>query len=47
MKQQKSPAPDYSWFDHSRYGMFIHWGAYSVAARGEWARNRERIPAEE
>ncbi|MDR1009954.1 MAG: alpha-L-fucosidase [Opitutaceae bacterium] len=47
MKQQKSPAPDYSWFDHSRYGMFIHWGAYSVAARGEWARNRERIPADE
>ena len=47
MKQQESLAPDYSWFDHSRYGMFVHWGAYSVAARGEWARNRERIPADE
>lgn len=24
--------------------MFIHWGPYSVAARGEWVINRERIP---
>ena len=36
-----------SWFHEARYGMFIHWGAYSVAARGEWAANRERIPIEE
>jgi alpha-L-fucosidase len=27
--------------------MFIHWGAYSVAARGEWVMNRERIPLAE
>jgi alpha-L-fucosidase len=27
--------------------MFIHWGPYSVAARGEWIMNRERIPKEE
>ncbi len=27
--------------------MFIHWGPYSVAARGEWVMNRERIPATE
>ena len=36
-----------NWFDEARYGMFIHWGAYSVAARGEWVRNREQIPPEE
>jgi alpha-L-fucosidase len=35
------------WFHESRYGMFIHWGAYSVAARNEWVANRERIPFEE
>lgn len=35
------------WFHESRYGMFIHWGAYAVAARGEWVMNRERIPADE
>jgi len=36
-----------SWFHEARYGMFIHWGAYSVAARGEWVANRERIPLDE
>lgn len=36
-----------NWFNQARYGMFIHWGAYSVAARGEWAANRERIPFDE
>jgi len=36
-----------SWFHEARYGMFIHWGAYSVAARGEWVANRERIALEE
>lgn len=35
------------WFNEARYGMFIHWGAYSVAARGEWVLNRERIPYDE
>ena len=36
-----------AWFNEARYGMFIHWGAYSVAARGEWVMNRERIPLDE
>lgn len=35
------------WFHESRYGMFIHWGPYSVGARGEWLMNRERIGKEE
>jgi len=35
------------WFNEARFGMFIHWGAYSVAARGEWVLNRERIPYDE
>jgi alpha-L-fucosidase len=35
------------WFGQARFGMFIHWGAYSVAGRGEWVVNRERIPKEE
>lgn len=35
------------WFHEARYGMFIHWGAYSVAGRGEWIMNREMISKEE
>ncbi len=38
---------DLSWFEDVRYGMFVHFGPYSVAARGEWVMNRERIPVEE
>lgn len=35
------------WFADARFGMFVHWGPYSVAGRGEWVMNRERIPLEE
>ncbi len=35
------------WFREARYGMFIHWGVYSVLGKGEWVRNRERIPEDE
>lgn len=35
------------WFSDARFGMFIHWGIYSVCGRGEWVRNRERIPQKE
>lgn len=35
------------WFNHARFGMFIHWGLYAIPARGEWVRSNERMPAEE
>ena len=31
------------WFVHDRFGMFIHWGLYSLGARHEWLKNREEI----
>jgi alpha-L-fucosidase len=34
------------WFSDARFGMFIHWGIYAVPARGEWVRQRERMPVE-
>ncbi|MBO7329896.1 MAG: alpha-L-fucosidase, partial [Lentisphaeria bacterium] len=34
-------------FSNMRYGMFIHFGLYSMLGRGEWVMNREQIsPAE-
>lgn len=36
-----------SWFTDARYGMFIHYGLFSLAGRGEWAWNREEIPFDE
>ena len=35
------------WLYEARFGMFIHWGLYSVAARHEWVKNRERIRDED
>ncbi len=32
-----------AWFIHDRFGLFIHWGIYSSAARHEWVKNRERL----
>ena len=34
------------WFLDSRFGMFIHWGLYSLIARGEWVMHVESIPVE-
>ncbi len=35
------------WYQHDRFGMFIHWGIYAVPARGEWVRSTERISVED
>jgi alpha-L-fucosidase len=35
------------WFLDSRFGMFIHWGLYSLIARGEWVMHVESIPVQE
>ncbi|GAB4564014.1 MAG: alpha-L-fucosidase [Anaerolineae bacterium] len=40
------PQGDWQWWYHDRFGMFIHWGLYALAARHEWVKNRERIPDE-
>lgn len=32
------------WFLDARFGMFIHWGLYSIPARGEWVKSAEKIP---
>jgi alpha-L-fucosidase len=40
-------AGDTSWLTHDRFGLFIHWGLYSLAARHEWIKNRERIRDED
>jgi len=32
------------WWTEARFGMFIHWGLYSIPSRGEWVMYCERIP---
>jgi len=35
------------WFHRARFGMFIHWGLYSIPGRGEWVMLRERVPRDD
>src|SRR5580693_243493 len=35
------------WWHDARFGMFIHWGLYSVLGRHEWAMEEEGIPVAE
>jgi len=42
--QPEPTVGDSRWFVHDRFGLFIHWGIYSAAARHEWVKNREQIP---
>ena len=35
------------WFDSARFGMFIHWGAFSVPGSGEWVMNDRNITVSE
>lgn len=47
MVLRPEPTPgDTSWFVRDRFGLFIHWGLYSLPARHEWVMSRERISAE-
>src|SRR5258708_15208110 len=32
------------WWHEARFGMFIHWGLYSVLGRHEWVMENEGIP---
>lgn len=42
------PTPgDTAWFTHDRFGMFIHFGLYSLPARHEWIKTREEIADED
>lgn len=32
------------WFQDARFGMFIHWGVYSLLGQGEWVMQNRSIP---
>ncbi len=33
-----------AWFQDARFGMFVHWGVYSLLGQGEWVMQNQRIP---
>ena len=36
-----------AWWREARFGMFIHWGVYSIPGRGEWVQWVEQIPTDQ
>jgi alpha-L-fucosidase len=42
----RPPRPETAWFTRDRFGLFIHWGLYSLGARHEWLQNREELSGE-
>src|SRR5450432_2088444 len=45
--QQDTPAPENrkarEWFNDARFGLFIHWGPFSIPGAGEWVMNERGI----
>ncbi len=56
-QKSKSDDPKMNWWKEAKFGMFIHWGLYSVPAGiyqgneiggiGEWIMNNAKIPVDE
>jgi len=42
MEKQRQQARET--FRKMRYGMFVHWGIYSLLERGEWVMYHEKNP---
>jgi alpha-L-fucosidase len=36
-----------AWWRDAKFGLFMHWGVYSIPARGEWVQWSEQIPVDE
>ena len=45
--QDATRAQRMEWWHEARFGMFIHWGLYSVNGRHEWAMEEEGFPVKE
>lgn len=58
LSAQETPSKEYmdnyqqvmqrtQWWRDARFGMFIHFGAYAVPARGEWVKSNEHLTTED
>ena len=35
------------WVEDAKFGLFVHWGVYSLLGKGEWAMNNDKLPISE
>ena len=45
--QTKSSNSNHEWFDEARFGLFVHFGPYSVLGNGEWVMQNRPIKVHE
>jgi len=43
----KDAAARIAWWRDAKFGLFMHWGVYSIPGRGEWVQWQEQIPVDE
>ena len=43
-KQAATREARMAWWHEARFGMFIHWGLYSVIGQHEWVKEDEGVP---
>jgi alpha-L-fucosidase len=47
MVADKDAAARIAWWRDAKFGLFMHWGVYSIPGRGEWVQWQEQIPVDE
>jgi alpha-L-fucosidase len=47
MVSDKDAAARIAWWREAKFGLFMHWGVYSIPGRGEWVQWQEQIPVGE
>ncbi|PXV65097.1 alpha-L-fucosidase [Dysgonomonas alginatilytica] len=45
--QSQTPNPNHAWLDEARFGLFVHFGPYSVLGDGEWVMQNRPIKVQE
>lgn len=45
--EQNPRSATVQWFQEAQYGLFMHYGVYSLLGRGEWVMFHEKIPVRE
>jgi alpha-L-fucosidase len=47
LAQGTADTPQQKWFRDAKFGMFIHWGVYSVLGDGEWVMNNRHMSVQD
>lgn len=47
MATDPNAASRIQWWRDAKFGLFIHWGVYSIPGRGEWVQWNEQIPVDQ